>query len=503
MGIRVKIQLIFGITILMMIGMVGCVASLSSYSTMVDEVKRSMVSSAKLASDNIANQLYNYMEIVESVGRNSIISGENETLDKIAVLEEYVLRFGVTSGNLLDLNGVSLKDGTDFSEREYVQRALAGEVNVSEVTQSKYTGNYGVSIAAPVIDALDRVVGVVYFRVDNDFMTSIIETIRVTDNSYAYIVDEKGNVVAHINTESVGTVNIQEETELVKSGVSEEILKNTSGSYFYTYQDQKLFCGFAVVENTNGWKLVIASPQSDMLIELWVLIRRIVALAIAAVIISILVSAIIANGISRSINRVKNVLISLSQGELSCEIEESSKKDEIAQLQNSTRSLLLTLSGIIGQANNTLSQMSEYNLQRQWMGDYPGSFNSLAQSINKINEIFGDILLSMKQCSVDVADGAKQIADATGTLSQGASQQAISIKEIVTDVTSMTNNIANSSKSGNIVSQRLENLDREIHISNSEMLELKNSVEVIESMSSDIKKKIGRASCRERVLSLL
>lgn len=65
----------------------------------------------------------------------------------------------LTSGNLLDKKGVSIKDGTDFSDRDYVKAALNGKTNISDVTLSKYTNTYGISIAAPLISS-GRIIGV-------------------------------------------------------------------------------------------------------------------------------------------------------------------------------------------------------------------------------------------------------------------------------------------------------------------------------------------------------
>lgn len=98
----------------------------------------------------------------------------------------------VSSGNILNSDGVSRKDGTDFSDRDYVKTALKGKVNISDLTLSKYTGNYGFSVASPVCNEEKAINGVLYYRMDVDFMSQILNQISISKNSYTYLVDGDG-----------------------------------------------------------------------------------------------------------------------------------------------------------------------------------------------------------------------------------------------------------------------------------------------------------------------
>ena len=128
MKLRTKIQLIFGGTAILLMSLMGSVAYSLSYQTQMQMVQTDVNRASALASENLSNQLQNYMNVTSIAGTDSIIRDSSASIsDKEACIDRYVQTYGFTSGNLLDPNAVSLFDGTDFSDRDYVQRALTGE----------------------------------------------------------------------------------------------------------------------------------------------------------------------------------------------------------------------------------------------------------------------------------------------------------------------------------------------------------------------------------------
>ncbi len=154
----------------------------AKYASEGKKLDKNMYSSAELAGQYISSMIKTYKSASELVG-NDINLKKSDMSDetKLAIINGYVEQFGFVSGNILDKDGISIKDGTDFSDREYVMLALKGEVNVSDINLSKYTNTYGFSVAAPLCGDNNEILGVVYFRVDVDYMKWITDTIKVGD----------------------------------------------------------------------------------------------------------------------------------------------------------------------------------------------------------------------------------------------------------------------------------------------------------------------------------
>lgn len=465
MKLRTKIQLIFGGIAILLMSLMGSVAYSLSYQAQMQMVQTDVNRASALASENLSNQLQNYMNVTSIAGTDSIIRDSSASIsDKEACIDRYVQTYGFTSGNLLDQNAVSLFDGTDFSDRDYVQRALTGEVCVSDITLSRYTGTYGVSIAAPVQSAYGDITGVIYFRIDNDFMTSIVENLKISRNSSACIVDANNQIIAHENPELIMT-----EAAASNDGI----------------------CTSVPVNNTNGWTLVITAPESDFTGAMTTMIRQFVIWDIIAVIAALIIAMLFANSMSKSVLTAKNAMLSISQGDLSCSLTKTKRKDELGVLQNTAASLVEMLQHIIGEANQILGSIAHFDLTTGEMNSYPGAFNSLADSVNAIRQMLTRMIIDIQSSSANVKSGSSQLAEATQLLSEGTVSQTSSIEKLVMDMNNVVDSINQNSENGNLINERLNTLDTKIQDSSQQMEHLLRIVDQIEEMSSDIQKIVG------------
>lgn len=483
MKLSTKISIVFSLTIIILVYIIGTEACLYSYSSTISLVEKNSRSSAKTTARDIEALLQNYKNIAKASGSDITLIGNVPNEVRVKKVEQLAKQYGFTSGNLLNKKGVSIKDGTDFSDRDYVKAALNGKTNISDVTLSKYTNTYGISIAAPLISS-GRIIGVVYYRADVDFMNDIVKHISVGQGSYAYILDENNNVIAHKNEKYIMNDRYK---EMIPKDIK-NCISSQNGSMTCAYGGDKYICGYSKIDKTANWRVVIASPESAYNSDILRFVKKLVISDIIALIAAIIVALIIARVISRPIVRVKNLLSALAQGDLSVQLNDTKNKDELGILQNSAVSLNRMLSDMLTQSWDVLSKMAAYDLTSEDMREYPGKFNELAASINSIKAILSNMILNIQNSSVNVDGGSKQLAEAASMLSEGTMAQASSLQKLVTDVENVAQNINANSDKTIFVNESLGNLDSEIKDGNQKMQELSNVVRTVEEMSEDIKK---------------
>ena len=483
MKLSTKISIVFSLTIIILVYIIGTEACLYSYSSTISLVEKNSRSSAKTTARDIEALLQNYKNIAKASGSDMTLIGNIPNEVRMKKVEQLAKQYGFTSGNLLDKKGVSIKDGTDFSDRDYVKAALNGKTNISDVTLSKYTNTYGISIAAPLISS-GRIIGVVYYRADVDFMNYIVKHISVGQGSYAYILDENNNVIAHKNDKYIMNDKYK---EMIPKDIK-NCISSQNGSMTCSYGGDKYICGYSKIDKMANWRVVIASPESAYDSDILRFVKKLVISDIIALIAAIIVALIIARVISRPIVRVKNLLSALAQGDLSVQLNDTKNKDELGILQNSAVSLNRMLSDMLTQSGDVLSKMAAYDLTSEDMREYPGKFNELAASINSIKAILSNMILNIQNSSVNVDGGSKQLAEAASMLSEGTMAQASSLQKLVTDVENVAQNINANSDKTIFVNESLGNLDSEIKDGNQKMQELSNVVRTVEEMSEDIKK---------------
>lgn len=488
MKLKAKIQMAFSIImVLILIVVIGSVSNLN-YNNSMEIVDSSLDTSAGLATAQIQNTLSDYMSVVTILGKDEILWGSSSVEEKEAYLNQYVEQFGFTSANVLDSHATSLLDGNSFADRQYVIKALKGETNVSEVTKSKLTGAYGVSIAAPIINDKSQITGVVYFRLDTNFILDIIESISVSENSYAYLIDQDGYIITHKDESLILQANVK---DMGFGDIADKMMSGQADCGEYTYNGEKIICAFSPIDNTDGWTMVIAAPETDFSVAMNRIINVAVAIGIIAVIVVIIIATFMANYISKPVNTVKEALTNVAQGDLSSVIPEASGSDELAVLQNTARNLVEMLNSIIGQANTILGSMANSDLRTSDMEHFPGEYDSLAVSVNSIKFTLNKLIAEIQNAAFGVDTGSKELAEATQALSQGTLTQANSLQTVAGNLGGVVEAIDRNSEQGEIVNKKLGNLDNQIQNMNSQMKDLFNAVNEIEELSSSIQKIVG------------
>lgn len=181
-----------------------------------------------------------------------------------------------------------------------------------------------------------------------------------------------------------------------------------------------------------------------------------------------------------------SALAALSRGDLTIEIESSSRKDEIGHLQTSARALQSTFSDLISESNHILGEMAQYNLRVDNMNEFPGDFNTLALSVNRIRSILQDLIARVQEAAKSVGVGSSELANASSMLSEGTLSQASSIEQAANEIRNIAEGINRSMENETIVSTRIRELNDLIGQGNQEMQQLLEVVKNVEEMSADI-----------------
>ena len=188
-SIRKKITVSLMATVLVALIAVGSSSITMNYKSTLATVEQMMSETVVLASERIEQELIAYKNVTMDTGCIPQLSDESVPLeDKRAIIDERVSMHGFQRGNIISIDGHSIFDGNDYSDREYVKQAMQGNVYVSEPLISKITGELSIMVAAPLYADGSRsagIVGVVYFVPPETFFNDIVSSIKISPNSNA------------------------------------------------------------------------------------------------------------------------------------------------------------------------------------------------------------------------------------------------------------------------------------------------------------------------------
>lgn len=298
-SIRTKITLCLILTVLVSLVASGASSIALNYNSTMSTVEQMMCETAVLAAGRVQQELKAYKNAVMEVGCIPELSSRNvSTEEKRAIIDERVSMHGFQRGNIIGLNGISIFDGKDYSDREYVRQAMQGNVFVSEPLISKITGELSIMVAAPLYeDGVygSDIVGVVYFVLRETFLNDIVSAIQIGENSRAYMINKSGDTIADITLDTVTVQNIEKEAQSNPAlkelaAIHSEMRRGKTGFGDYTSEKDKMFAAYAPVEDTDGWSIAVTAPQLNYLAST----RDAMVINITVIAVSILISIMIA-----------------------------------------------------------------------------------------------------------------------------------------------------------------------------------------------------------------
>ena len=137
MKLRTKISVLLGVMVFLSVLIVGGMYSVETQSLVEKQAVNGLTTSVELAGSDLGGTIGGYTDMIRAASSDYILSHSKSGEEKFARISELAEDYGFTSGNILDEHGISYSDGTDFSDREYVSEALAGNVNISDITMQR------------------------------------------------------------------------------------------------------------------------------------------------------------------------------------------------------------------------------------------------------------------------------------------------------------------------------------------------------------------------------
>ena len=449
-SIRKKITICLMMTVLAAQCFVGAVSISLNYTSTISTVDQMMRESATLAAERVEQELMAYKNVAADTGCISQLSSQTIGVEeKRSIIDERVSMHNFQRGNIISEDGTSIFDGKDYSDREYVQQAMQGNVYVSEPLVSKVTGELSIMVAAPLYYGGVQgttVGGVVYFVPHETFLNDIVSSIRVSENSRAYMINKSGDTIADTTLETVMSQNIENEAQSDSSlkelaAIHEAMRQGENGFGSYKGAEGNMFVAYAPVAGTDGWSIAITAPQSDYLATTYTGIAINIAAIIASILVSIIVALKLANNISIPMKACADRMKLLVEGDLESPVPTVANRDETGMLAKSTAELVGGLSTIIKDIGYLLNEMANQNLdiRSRHQEAYVGEFQNILLSMRNLKVKLSDTMLQINRSADQVSEVSEQVSMSAQNLSQGSVEQASSVEQLAARINEISN----------------------------------------------------------------
>ena len=498
-SIRKKITVCLMATILAALFAVGASSIGLNYRSTIATVEELMSQTAVLAAERIEEELIAYKNVAMDTGRITQLSSPLTPVEeKKAIIDERASLHGFQRGNVIGLDGISIFDGKDYSDREYVQQALQGNVYVSEPLVSKITGELTIMVAAPLYSSRGSIAGVVYFVPPETFLNDIVSSIKIGENSRAYMINKNGDTIADVTLDTITTQNIEREAQSDSSLKSRAALhaamrRGENGFGSIRASDGPRFLAYAPVNGTDGWSVAVATPKMNYLADTYFGIVINILVIIASILASIVVALKLSSNISNPIRACAARMKLLVEGDLESPVPQVKGQDETAELTRSTAEMVKGLNTIINDISYLLTEMANQNLDiRSAHRDaYVGGFQTILLSMRTLKVELSSTMRQINASAGQVSSASNQVSMGAQSLSQGSMTQASSVEELAATITEISDSAKRTSSAAEEAGHFVNQAGGQLGVSVEHVKELNAAMEKISTSSEEISKIIA------------
>ena len=498
-SIRKKITVSLMATVLAALAAVGASSIALNYRSTIVTVDAMMSETAVLAAERIEQELSAYKNVAMDTGRITQLSNAMMSLEeKRTVIDERVSLHGFQRGNIIGTDGISIFDGKDYSDREYVQQAMRGNVYVSEPLVSKITGELSIMVAAPMYSERGQIAGVVYFVPPETFLNDIVSSIRISENSRAYMINKNGDTIADVTLDTITTQNVEREAQSDKTlkrlaAIHAEMRQGKNGFGSFSNEAGPWFAAYAPVDGTDGWSVAVTAMKKDYLADTYFSMLISLLVIVASILASVAVAVKLSGNISIPMQACARRMKLLVEGDLESPVPQASGQDETAELTRSTAEMVAGLNTIINDIGYLLTQMSQKNfdIQSSHRDAYVGDFQSILISMRNLKVELSGTMRQINASATQVSAAGGQVSAGAQTLSQGSMMQASSVEELAATINDISDSArktaAAAEEAGRFVGQAGGHLGTSVE----HVKELNAAMERISSSSQEISKIIA------------
>lgn len=349
-----------------------------------------------------------------------------------------------------------------FKDKEWYKNAKdsKGKIVYIKPYVDEVTGKSVITFSKAINDYDGNFIGVVGLDIDLNIIKDYINGIKILNNGFVILTDEKGNVIIDSernvgNVESFGEYDFWSDFENNKECMTE--CKSDNGKIFVSQCTNEF----------SGWKMIGFVNNEEISDELFSIRKTIIIAVIISFIIGIMSSLLLAKNITKGIKKINLNVQKIAEGNFKDRITISSK-DEIQEL-----------------AENLNSSLDSISLLLKNVEDTTGNLYDSASGI-----------ASMSQ---ETTASVSEVANAISKLSDGATNQATAVKNVMNTVDGLAdkidevdkniNNILNLSEVTDKLSNKgLEVLNELINKASITKQNTKESNDSVKEMNDSIKK---------------
>ena len=486
-------MLMFIISIILALTVTNMVISISvSYKGITDVVKSDLESTGKLVNSLIVQNLSQMKTNIEASTQGGSLKSINSR-----VVTEYLTNqcklYGYKDLEVITQQGVVTRSasgdhvGDNYSDREYIKKALNGETAVS-TTELDSNNQLVIRVAAPYD------LGILVATYDGTVLSNLIQDLRIGKSGNAFLIDNTGTMIACIYPEVVNErQNFIEMSKTDKSYQSsarmyQTMLTGKTGIGTYDYKGVSRFCYYSPVTGADGWALGVVAPVNETTTSIYTVVAAMIILGVASIALGCIMAFRFAAPIAGPISAIATRMKLLSEGDLFSEVPVVNRKDEIGILAEEANNYVQSVRNTNHTIIKVLDKIASGDFRPSEITDFKGDYVMVQQAIQRTEDMLAKTMETVEISADEVAKSSAQVSSGAQNLSQGAVEQAAAVEELSSSVNEISVSLMNTANSVVGMNKQAGHVGKAMEEGNEKMHEMMDSMDQISRKSKEIEK---------------
>ncbi|MDE7308764.1 MAG: methyl-accepting chemotaxis protein, partial [Lachnospiraceae bacterium] len=357
---------------------------------------------------------------------------------------------------------------------------------IPQTTNTNASSSLGTETPQPEDYVVKRTgfIGCVTIDVKLDDIKEFIEATTVGDKGKATLLSAEGTYMAGSSQKNISKrlkITKEENESLAKAG--EEIVANKNGRVSYTEDGEKYNIYYSTL-GTNGWKVMITIPQSELTESVEKMTILMILVCVAAACVTAVVVALEVSSIIKRINRVKKFAGILADGDFTTEPIRVKTKDELGmmseslnimyannkevieniaehseQIDDSSKRLNEAAQRLTEQFKSIQSHMNEVNESMLTASAATEQVNASTEEVlSNVNMLAGETKNSMHQVS-EIKQRAAQVGDNSRQAYNSATELSVQFEEKMQVTIANAKVVENIGELASVISEIADQID--------------------------------------------
>lgn len=312
-----------------------------------------------------------------------------------------------TLGNLSFISD----SNTNISDRDYFKKAVGGNTNISEPFINNTDGRMVITIAAPITDDDNKVVGVLIGGLDYNNLVSI-DDIKLGNTGYAYILGKDGTTIAHpdddlvLNEDNTIKASSNDENLIPLAKLEEKMIKGEMGVGIYEYNGIEKFMAYAPIEGTE-WSMALTQEKNEIFNKINLMKRYIFIITMVFIILGIIFGMGISRMIRLPLAKMTQYTNQLAKGNLSKKLN-FKRNDELGETASALNIAVEAIRELIQNAKHLALQSM----------DSSEKISSSSQEVSAASEEIASTIEQMAEGASEQAKNAEATAESAHILEE-------------------------------------------------------------------------------------